>query len=80
MPRPAMSAEMVRAVFRSEGSMISSRKFSAAVCGLLVSVLAAAAAPKPTANSPSTAIRQETASIAGLQKPARIVIDHWGIA
>ncbi len=61
--------------------MTSSEKFAAA-CGLalLASVLAATAAPKPPAGPPSTAIRQETASLAGLQKPARIVIDHWGIA
>jgi penicillin amidase len=62
--------------------MTLSRMFAATACSLvlLASVLVASAAPKPMANLPSTAIRQEAESIAGLQKPARIVIDHWGIA
>ena len=55
------------------------RGFTALILIALFSAGAAASAP-PRPEPASTAIRQESASIAGLQKPARIVIDHWGIA
>ena len=38
------------------------------------------AATRPAAAVPSTAIHQQNWPVSGLEKPARIVIDHWGIA
>ncbi|MBV9903005.1 MAG: penicillin acylase family protein, partial [Alphaproteobacteria bacterium] len=51
-----------------------------AVLGLVVAASAAQGAPPPKAIQPSTAIHQQTLLVAGLQKAARVVIDHWGIA
>ena len=51
------------------------------VAGALASSLAANAATvaiKPAL--PPEAVQQQTLTVQGLQKPARIVIDHWGIA
>src|SRR6476646_4578453 len=48
---------------------------------VLASSLAASAATvaiKPAL--PPEAVQQQTLTVQGLQKPARIVIDHWGIA
>src|SRR5579872_572398 len=44
--------------------------------GLGVAASAATAATQPTPES----VRQQTLIVQGLQQPARIVIDHWGIA
>src|SRR5258708_23236065 len=35
--------------------------------------------PAPVALAASTAIHSQTWTVKGLEKPARIVIDHWGI-
>src|SRR5215207_3410248 len=45
--------------------------FSLAVLGL--------AAPAIAQTAPSTAIRQQAWDVKGLEGPAEIVIDHWGI-
>ena len=37
------------------------------------------AATHPMSAGPSTAIHQQSWPVSGLEKPARIVIDHWGI-
>src|SRR4051812_25944504 len=42
--------------------------------GLLIAVLAGSAAAEP-----GPAARREQAAIAGLQAPARIVVDQWGV-
>jgi len=48
---------------------------------VLASSLAANAATVATKPAlPPEAVQQQTLTIQGLQKPARIVIDHWGIA
>lgn len=44
----------------------------------LIAAALVAAAPA-AAQTPSTAVRQETAAVAGLTQPAEIVIDRWGI-
>ena len=48
---------------------------------VLVSSLSANAATVATkAALPPESVQQQTMTIQGLQKPARIIIDHWGIA
>lgn len=58
--------------------MLSSR-IAVAVGVLLATALGCKAVTKPPANPVSTAIRQQNWQVPDLQKPARIVIDHWGI-
>ena len=45
-----------------------------------LALLANAALASAKSVTPSTAIHQQALAVAGLMKPARIVIDHWGIA
>ncbi|HEY2886576.1 MAG TPA: penicillin acylase family protein [Rhizomicrobium sp.] len=57
------------------------RRLTAAGAVVLASSLAASAATVATKPaSPPEAVQQQTLTVQGLQKPARIVIDHWGIA
>ena len=46
---------------------------------LLAMALAAFAGAAAAQDPPSTAVKRETWSVAGLNAPAQMVVDHWGI-
>src|SRR5690348_2358087 len=66
---------------RGSGTMKRSVVLDLSIVGLAALALCAPALAQtaPQSAAPSTAIRQQAWDVKGLEGPAEIVVDHWGI-